>query len=267
MKNREHKQKSIGMMTGLVWQKCLSFLVVVLLLSLATPVSAQEKSADDWQFGAQVYLWGATIKGNTNTGDSFTWDFGDILKNLDLAAMTTFDARKNKFSMLADVIYLDLGKSQKHPGEFLGQPIEGKLNLGLTNWVLNLIGGYNLIDTDKSRLDFAAGARYLDLTLDVTVKLDDNKKKFTDAGSFWDGVVGIKGRHNYSDGHYLNYYADVGGGDSKLTWQAMANFAYDYKKFTGIVGYRYLKWNFKDDNPPLDDLTIHGPYISAKWSW
>ena len=58
MEIREQKQKSIGMMTGLVWQKCTSLLIVVLLLSLATPVSAQEKSADDWQFGTQVYLWG-----------------------------------------------------------------------------------------------------------------------------------------------------------------------------------------------------------------
>ena len=48
----------------------------------------------------------------------------------------------------------------------------------------------------------------------------------------------FKGRHNDPDGHYLDYYADVGGGGSSLTWQAAANFSYDYKKFTGIVGYR-----------------------------
>ncbi len=52
-----------------------------------------------------------------------------------------------------------------------------------------------------------------------------------------------------------------------MTWQTMVNFSYDYKKFTGVVGYRYLKWNFKNDQPALDDLTIHGPYMGAKWSW
>jgi hypothetical protein len=267
MKNRKEKQGTWGVFTDIDLQKGLLLLITVMLLFVAIPVSAQEKSEDDWEFGLQVYLWGATVKGDTVTGDPILFTFGTILKNLDMAAMTTFDARKDKFSMLTDVIYMNLGDSQKHEGEFLGRPIEGKLDVGLKAWVLNLIGGYNLIDTGKNQFDIAAGARYLDLTVDTTVKPNDNKQKFSDGGSTWDGVVGIKGRHNYPDGHYFNYYADVGGGNSKLTWQAAANFAYDYKKFTGIVGYRYLKWNFKNDAPALDDLTLHGPYIAAKWTW
>ena len=59
----------------------------------------------------------------------------------------------------------------------------------------------------------------------------------------------------------------MGGGNSKLTWQAMANFAYDYKKFTGIIGYRYLKFNFKNDAPAMDDMRVHGPYLGVKWTW
>ena len=264
MKNFEQKQKSVGMMTGLVWQKCLSFLVVVLLLSLATPVSAQEKSADDWQFGTQVYLWGATLKLHNAAGDPVAFTFGDILKNLDLAAMVTFDARKNKFSMLADVIYMDLSKDFKRD-EFMGKPVEGKLTVGMQAWVLNLIGGYNLIDSGKNQFDIAAGARFLDVEVPVTIKLNDKKTKTTSGDSGWDGVIGLKGRHNFPDGHYFNYYADIGGGYSKLTWQTAVNFAYDYKKFTGVVGYRYLKWNFKNDQPALDDLVIHGPYAGLKW--
>ena len=267
MKNRKEKQSTLSVFTDIALQKGLLLLMAVILLLVAIPVSAQEKSEDDWEFGLQVYLWGATVRGNTATGEPVLLTFGTILKNLDFAAMTTFDARKNKFSLITDVIYLNLGDSQKHDGEFLGQPIEGKLDLGLTNWAINLIGGYNLIDTGKDRLDFAAGARYLDITLDATIKLSDNKRKTSVGDHVWDGIVGVTGRHNYSDGHFLNYHADVGGGDSKLTWQAVAAFGYDYKKFTGLIGYRYLKWNLKNDAPAVDNLTFHGPYISAKWSW
>ena len=269
MKSCEQKQKSIGMMIGLVWQKSLSFLIVVLLLCLSVPVSAEEKSADDWQFGAQVYLWGATLKLHTAAGDPVAINFGTILKNLDIAAMTTFDARKNKFSMLTDVIYMDLSTDKKHDGEFNGVhiPIEGKLTVGMKAWVLNLIGGYNLIDSGKNQFDIAAGARFLDVEVPVTIKLNDKKTKTTNGDSGWDGVIGLKGRHNFPDGYYFNYYADIGGGYSKITWQTAVNFSYDYKKFTGVLGYRYLKWNFKNDQPALDDLVIHGPYAGLKWKF
>ena len=237
------------------------------LLLGATTVSAQEKSADQWQFDATVYLWGSTLKMHTPQGDAVMMNFGTILKNLDFAAMGTFEARKDKFSMLTDVIYMNLSDSQKHDGEFQGVPIEGKLTVGMKSWVLNLIGGYKLVDNGKNIFDIAAGARYLDVEIPVTIKLNDNKIKTSESGSGWDGVVGLKGRHYFPDGYYFNYYADIGGGYSKLTWQTAVNFSYDYKKFTGVVGYRYLKWNFKNDQPALDDLVIHGPYIGAKISF
>lgn len=267
MKNLEQKRNTLNLMAGTALQKCTILLVAVLLLLGAAPVSAEEKSKDDVQYDFQVYLWGTTIKTTTVTGESANMNFGTILKNLDMVALTTFGVRKDKFSMLADVIYLNVSDSQRHHGEFLGHPVTGKLEVGIKSWVLNLIGGYNLVDNGKSVFDITAGARYLDLTVDTSFKLNDKKIKRSEGGSGWDGVIGFKGRHNYSDGHYLNYYADIGGGDSKLTWQALLNFAYDYKKFTGIVGYRYMKWNLKNDSPALDDMTIHGPYIAAKWSW
>lgn len=267
MNNRKQGQKVLQIFSGVSLQKCLSSLMVVLLSLGATTVSAEEKSADQWQFDTTVYLWGSTLKQTTAAGDPVTINFGTILKNLDFAAMATFGARKDRFSMLADVIYMDLSTDRKHDGEFQGVPIEGKLTVGLKSWVLNLIGGYTLIDSGKNVFDIAAGARYLDIEVPVTIKLNDHKIKTSAQGSGWDGVIGLKGRHNFPDGYYFNYYADIGGGYSKLTWQTAVNFSYDYKKFTGLVGYRYLKWNFKNDQPALDDLVIHGPYAGIRLSF
>jgi hypothetical protein len=246
------------------FQQRLSILLLAALFLGVSTASAQEKSADQWQFDTTVYLWGATVKATTATGDPLLINFGTIIKNLDFAGMVTMGARKNKFSMLADVIYMDLSDSKRREGEFLGQSITGKVEIGMQTLVLNLIGGYNLIDSGKNVFDVAAGARYLDVAVDGTIKINDQKRKSSASDHTWDAVIGIKGRHNYSDGHYLNYYADVGGGDSKITWQAAANFSYDYKKFTGLVGYRYLKWNFSNDAPALDDIVIHGPYLGIK---
>jgi len=248
-------------------QNAAKCLLISMLLLAATAVSAQEESADQWQSDVQVYLWGATIKAHTATGEPVVLTFGDIVSDLDFVVMTTLGTRKNKFSMLADVIYMNISDSQRHKGEFLGQPVSGKLEVSLTNWVINLVGGYNLVDSGKNVFDIAAGARYLDAEVEATLKVNDLKKKITSEDQIWDGVVGFKGRHYYPDGYYFNYYADVGGGDSRYTFQGVANFAYDYKKFTGIVGYRYLKWDFGNGSDALDDLVIHGPYVSAKWKF
>jgi len=264
MKSQQQKPKNFRVLNSFTGRKGL--LLTALLLA-AGSVSAQEKPADQWQFDWQLYLWGATIKNTTVTGDSTVLNFGKIVSNLDFVVMTTLGARKDKFSMLADVIYMDLSDSQTRKGEFLGYPVTGKLNIGLTAWVLNLIGGYNLVDNGKNVFDVAAGARYLDTNLDVTLKVNDLKRNVGGDDQFWDGVVGFKGRHYYPDGYYFNYYADVGGGDSKLTYQGVANFAYDYKKFTGIVGYRYLKWDFSSGSTNLDDMVIHGPYLAAMWKF
>ena len=212
-------------------------------------------------------MWMASIRQTTATGDRVVITFGDIVKALDFVAMIRGTAQKGRFFGAADVIYMGISDSQRHQGEFLGKPVTGKLEVGINSWILNLVGGYELIDNGKDKFGLTAGARYLDLTLDTTVRIEDLKRKESSSGSGWDGVVGFRGRHNYDDGHYLNYYADVGGGNAKLTWQAMANFSYDFKKFTGIAGYRYLKWNFSNDAPAVDDMTVHGPYLGLKWTW
>ncbi len=266
MKNRKLRQLAFKHYTDMVLPKHLLISVFALFFLGATTVSAQEKSADEWQYDATIYLWGSTINQTTGTGDEILINFGTILKNLDFAAMGTFGARKGKFSMLTDVIYMNIGDSKKYDGEFLGQSVTGKLEVGLESWVLNFVGGYNVFDNGKDIIDITAGARFVDVEVEAPFKVNDNTRILTATGNVWDGVVGFKGRHNFPDGYYLNYYADVGGGGSSLTWQTLAGISYDYKKFTSVVGYRYLKWNFGKDTPAVDDMAIHGPYLGAKFT-
>lgn len=261
------KRSSPGFIAGVKSHKSLLFLMAVFLLLGTAPVAAEEESTDKAEFGVEAYMWMSTISQTTVTGDSITVPFGDIVKKLDFTFMLRGTARKDRFFGSADVVYLKASKTQKTDGEFLGQPIDGKLEVGIKSWVVNLIGGYELVSNEKDQFGITAGARLIDLTLDATVKTEEQKRQNSVGKKNWDGIIGFAGRHNYPDGHYFNYYADVGAGDSKLTWQALANFAYDYKKFTGIIGYRYLKWNFKNDSPAVDDMTIHGPYLGLKWTW
>lgn len=90
------------------------FLVPVLCASAismapATAVAADSSAEDDWQFKAGVYLYAAGIKGETASGSDLDISFTDLINNLDMAFMGNVEARKSKWSLAADVIYLDVG--------------------------------------------------------------------------------------------------------------------------------------------------------------
>ena len=82
---------------------------------------------------------------------------------------------------------------------------------------------------------------------------------------------GRPGRHHWcpsvidlSDKWYLSCYADVGAGDSKLTWQAWPGVGYRFEKVDVVAGYRHLAWE-TDDGDTLDDLNFSGPMLGVKF--
>jgi hypothetical protein len=162
-------------------------------------------------------------------------------------------ARKGKWSLMTDVIYLDLSDD--------GQVASGvNASVGLNAWVVTPVVGYNLIEQDKLRLDILAGARYLYLKTELGL----GSARVDDSGSNWDGVAGVRGKLSLAKNWYVPYYLDVGTGNSKLTWQVFGGIGYRFEKVDVVAAYRYLDWDFDDDNV-LDDLNIGGPFLGVKF--
>jgi opacity protein-like surface antigen len=152
-------------------------------------------------------------------------------------------------------------------------------DVALQAWVVTLVAGYTVIQNEKVRLDLLAGARYLyikaDTKLDITAQLDIELKnrgitglqsvsdRIIEKGHVWDAIIGARGEVNLNEKWYLPYYADVGSGDSDLTWQVAGGVGYKFSKVDVILGYRYLDWEFDDDGA-LNDLDISGPYLGFK---
>ena len=90
-------------------------LIPALCASLLSLVAAplQAETDNDWQFAAKAYLWFADIGGTTGSGDSVEVSFSDIFDNLETGFMGAFEARKGKWLVLTDLIYLDVGASDK----------------------------------------------------------------------------------------------------------------------------------------------------------
>jgi len=106
----------------------------------------------------------------------------------------------------------------------------------------------------------------LDFNISAVGPFGPWREKVSNSGHVWDGIVGLRGRTALSDKWYLTYHADIGAGDSDLTWQALVGLNYRFSKVDAAFRYRYLKWEF-DDNDTFDDLDLSGPYAGARFSF
>ena len=215
-------------------------------------VAAQEAEKEaGWKFAVELYLWGASIGGETTSGSPISVDFRDLTDKLNAGFMGAVAARKGKWTLLADVIYLDVGENTTvGPGPGIN------LGMDLTGFVVNSGVGYSFVDTEKGRIIVLGGVRYLNLDLDLAL----GPLKGGDSGSNWDGIVGAKGIYNLTENWYLAGYLDVGTGDSNVTWQGIGGMGYRFKKWFELnAGYRYLSWDFQGQDT-LADLNFQGPF-------
>lgn len=232
---------------------CMSIMAII-VLSLCfgvTPSAAESSPADNWEFGAEVYMWGANIGGEASDGSNIKIDFKDLFNNLEMAFMGTFLVRKGKWSLMTDAIYMDVEDAEKISGEHV--------QVELTAKILTPVVGYTFLETKRGALSLLGGARYLYLDGNLRVE----QYRTDDSGHVWDGIIGIRGKLNLSETWYLSGHLDIGTGDSDMTWQALAGIGYRFKRFDIVAGYRYLKWNF-DNNDVFKDLILKGPMGGVK---
>jgi hypothetical protein len=237
---------------------------IALALSGA-PVSAQDASPEGWQWGAELYFWGASLGGSTTSGGDVDIGIDTIIDDLKFGAMGTVAARKGDWGLFADMIYLDLGDSASTTANIGPISFPVSASIDLKGFITTAGVGYRVYDQGGTSIDATGGIRYLwlDATLDVSVPSITRSVREEESGSNWDAVVGFRGKTDLNDKWYLTYYADIGAGDSDLTWQALAAVNYRLSRVDLSLGYRYLEWDF-DDFGPFNDLDLSGAFAGVK---
>ena len=144
------------------------------IAAAAADSAGNTTASDDWQFKAEVYGWFPTIKGTLPTDDDLEIKFDDILENLDFTFMGGFQARKGKWAIVSDVVYLKLSADEAGnttiPVGPLSVPTRVDFDVEMKTWIVDLAGAYRIYQTGKHDVQVLAGVRYL--WLDVGAKLD-----------------------------------------------------------------------------------------------
>jgi hypothetical protein len=263
--------------------------LAALALATAAPLAAQAQGvAPGWQFQAAIYGWFPAISGTTSFppnggGPSIDVSMGDVLDALEFTIMGNFEARNGVWGVWTDLVYASFGASKQASRDFtiggqqLPAGLDANLVLDIKSWIWTLAGQYTLKDDAEARVDLLAGTRLLDMknTLDWSLNgnagnlpLPPRTGSAEVSESFWDAVVGVKGRVNLGADRkwFVPYHADIGTGQSKLTWQVNAGIGYQFDWGAMALTWRYLDYDFKSGSK-VTDLSFNGPVIGAAFRW
>ncbi len=259
-------------------------LLTVALAGL-TPVAAHADTADDpWQFSASIYLWLPSLSGTAvfpvdAGGSSIEATTEDLLDALNMGFMGTFGAKKGRWGVWSDLVYADLGGDKQGSHDFTvgGQPVSvsADLSLDMKMWIWTAAGTYELAKTPENTTDLVFGARLLDIPTELGWTFNGSApggithSGSADAGdSLWDAIIGVKGvAYLGADKKwFIPYYADIGTGQSDLTWQVNAGIGYRYDWGSVAATWRYLDYNLKPGYA-LETLTASGLLIGVNWQW
>ena len=256
-------------------------------LVLASPMADAQTPDDKWTFQAVVYGYLPKIGGNTyfpaaHTGSTINVDVDTLLSDLNFAFMGTLEARKGRWGIFSDLIYLDVSGDKSGTRDFsLGGhdvPVDvtSNLGLGIKGEIWTIAGEYAAIQDPSTLLYVVGGARLVNLKNTLSYSLSADVGPFAGPSrsgssevhpSIWDGIVGVKGRFVFGDRGewFVPYYADVGTGQSQLTWQIFGGIGYTYSWGSVVGGWRYLDYNFKRSD--LQDIHFSGPMIGVVFDW
>jgi hypothetical protein len=258
--------------------------VVVASMAATLPLQSSAQGMDEpLQWQAAVYGWLPSISGTSrypenNGGSNVDVSMGDVLDALKMTFMGNLSVRKGQWGLWTDLVYADFGHTKTSFRDFNvgGQPLPGgvtaKVTLDLKNWIWTTAGTYRFASTPDYNADLLFGARMLDMSTTLGWSLTGNVGQLPisrdgrgeSSLTNWDAIIGAKGAVSFGDDRrwFMPYYADIGTGESKLTWQLNLGVGYKFDWGSLVASWRYLDYEMKSGNA-IESLTMNGPLFGA----
>jgi hypothetical protein len=275
------------------WQRVVTgmvFLAVIFASIFMAHAQAQSDApANQWTFSITPYLWLPNVNGTLKysvppgAGGSPAVETGpnNYLENLQAIIMISGEARRDKWSVFTDLIYLDFSdeKSSVKSVDFGGNLVSSSANVATTSslrgmaWTLG--AGYAVQTGQAIMLDVFGGLRYFGLEASTDWQLEGvitgpgggqtfpRTGGISERADLWDGIVGVRGRILLGSSDWsIPYYLDVGAGSSNWTWQGLLGIAYSFKWGGVTLAYRNLYYDQNNDKL-IQNLRFTGPALGV----
>jgi hypothetical protein len=239
--------------------------------------AAAQAPAEEWEGRVAIYGYLPDIGGHARfagpAGGEIEIDNNDLIRNTEMALMTSVEAQKGRWGIFGDIVYMDVSD------EITNSPTLGQgavpLPLGLTAdaavtvkaSVLTFAGNFRVLESPRNVFDAFAGLRQLDVDSTLDASLSSPLGPVAAVSSTVDKetvdvIVGVKGKVNFAAAGrwFLPYYVDVGGGDADRTSQAVLGIGYTTKRGEVFGTYRYVDYDMNDE-AMLADLDLSGPAV------
>ena len=217
----------------------LRLLIAGLLCSASLmPAQAADQTAkDEWEFLVAPYVWASGLDGDlalAGVPASVDLSFGDVFNVLDGGGLLHFEAARNRWTLLADAIYLDLGQDfDLVPGE-----------ADVEQAILEGGAGYALADS----VDILFGARYT--SVDTELRFTGPLSLTIGGDQDWiDPFIGARWTAELSKRWEASVRGDVGGfgAASDLVWQLRAAAILRASELIKVsFGYRLMDYDYED---------------------
>lgn len=213
-----------------------------------------------------AYLFASGTQGEVafaNTQVDVDASFGDILKQLDIGLMGSFEHRINQWVFIGDLFYVGLSAEESRATNAVNLTIEAEFNQLLfegfvgypiyesgfqdNHLIIDLLGG---IRYNNLELKLNADATFLNTVVGATASRDTD----------WiDGVIGIRAIQRLSRCWSVSGWADYGKGSDSHSYQLGAFASYHFENnFRLFAGYRWYHFGYQANN--FNELTVDLDY-------
>ena len=234
---------------------------LALMLGIPTTANAQGAGgAAGWSVEVAPYLWAAGLDGDTaadGVASEIDTDYTFFsLDNLDFALVASVEARKGRWAMLYDAMYVEFSDAfERSPGS------EVEVSGGFVETVGSMTAA------NGRPLELLFGLRYV--ALEATVDVAPVPR--AGARETWlDPLVGLTYTHAFDERWSVRVRGDIGGfgissESSELATSVSAIFGWRLgENVTLRGGYRMLQMDFDGDSLVLD-ATLQGYVVGVGW--
>ena len=211
------------------------------------PQNATGADDDSWHLGIIPYLWFAGVHGTVGALDRTVGihaSAGDVLSKFNIGFMGAVEARKKRFLLPVDFMWIKLSDDQGLP--LSSFPGITSIKVKVTQTVPTPKAGYRVVDHEKLQADAVVGIRYWHLGQNLSLQPSGLLSNSSQSANWVDVVAGAKFIMPLSRRAVITVLGDAGAGGANLDYQVAGLLGYKIKPTVILqVGWRYLDVNYR----------------------